>query len=153
MAGNDPAPGQTRETGFALLDRALAWWRERPPPDPWEEELDAAVRHIDATPLCHRCFEPQPPIGWFCHRCGSPVGSYNNWMPYIWIFSLGEVLLSGVGPRARYSMLTIPGYVLVALGEFGPFGLIYLARVFWNMRRLENQPPDTGAGFGSDEVD
>jgi hypothetical protein len=74
-------------------------------------------------------------------------------MPYIWIFSLGEVLLSGVSPRAQYTILTIPGYVLVALGEFGPFGLIYLARVFWNMRRLENERPNTGDGFCSDEVD
>ena len=149
MANGTPAdtsvdPG----TGYALLDRLLVWSRRPTPPDPWGEELDAAVRQPDATPVCHSCFEAQPPVGWFCPQCGAAVGPYNNLMSYVWVHSLGEVLLSGVGRQAQYTMLTIPGYVLVALAEYGPFGLIYLLRIFWNAGRLQNTDAaatDTGS--------
>ena len=149
MANGNPVAGTALpNTGFALVDQLIAWWRRPIPPDPWGEELDSAVRQEDATPVCPRCFEPQPPVGWFCPQCGAAVGHYNTSMPYVYVHSLGEMLLSGVGRQAQYTLLTIPGYVLVAVSEYGPLGLIYLVRVFRNMGRLQRTdtaPADTGS--------
>ena len=99
--GSPDAP----RTGRALLNRLRRWWQQPPPPDPWSEELNAAVMKIDAVPVCHHCLEPQPPVGWFCPRCGTAVGPYNNLLPYVCIFSNLEVLLSGLSPNAQFKLL------------------------------------------------
>jgi len=36
-------------------------------------------------------------------------------LPFVRIYSLGEVLRSGVGPSARFTALTIPGYIVMGL--------------------------------------
>ena len=158
--------GEPTGTGYWLLDTIRNWWRRPPPPDPWDAETEAAVNQEDAVPICHHCTEPQAPGTWFCPQCGTAVGAYNNSMPYLRIFSIGEVLRSGLAPHAQFTLLTIPGYILVALTQYGvlplivsrlklkgpgyflalliQFGLVwlYLFRVFRNMRRQEELPPD-----------
>ncbi len=50
---------------------------------------------------------------------------------------MGEVLRSGVSRRARYTPLTVTGYVLVSLQEMLPLAPIYLGRLVWRMIRTK----------------
>ena len=107
--------------------RFLRWVNTAPlHPDPWDEELERAVKQDDAVPVCHHCFSPAPPGQWFCESCGTAVGPYNNWMPYLYVFSQGEVLRNGVTDRVRRSPLTLMGYFLISLNCF-----LVFAPVFW----------------------
>jgi hypothetical protein len=62
-------------------------------------------------------------------------------MSYLHVFSLGEVLRSGVGPQARFTVLTVPGYLVVGLAEYALFAPLYFIRLALNWRRLARQPP------------
>jgi len=114
-----------------------------PPPDPWPPEVDTAVRRGNAVPVCHRCFTPQINTGWFCFNCGTAIGSYNNVLPYIRIFSVGEVLRAAVAPEIPLTRFKIVGYVLL-VSTYAPFlnpiagsvGLLYLALLCVNRKRL-----------------
>ncbi|MGB7749024.1 MAG: hypothetical protein WBN75_17235 [Verrucomicrobiia bacterium] len=70
------------------------------------------MKEPEAVEVCHHCFNQQPPSAWFCEHCGSAVGPYNNWMPYLHIFSAGEVLRNGVMDKLRPNVLIISGYLL-----------------------------------------
>src|SRR5258708_33321196 len=69
--------------------------------DPWANEIEEEVNREEAVPLCHRCLAPQTHNGWFCPECGTTVGPYCNYLPYIYIFSQGELLRIGVTERIR----------------------------------------------------
>ncbi|MBI3851491.1 MAG: zinc ribbon domain-containing protein [Verrucomicrobia bacterium] len=102
--------------------RLLTWIRQAPvKSDPWSPEIEEAVQQADATPLCHKCFTPQPPGSWFCEHCGSAVGPYNNWMPYVYVFSQGEVLRNGVTEKIRINVLTVAGYLLFSFSSYVVF--------------------------------
>ncbi|MSU57662.1 MAG: hypothetical protein EXS35_05690 [Pedosphaera sp.] len=124
---------------FALW-RILDWIKRSPThPDPWDSETGQAVQEDDAVPVCHRCLTPVPPGHWFCETCGCAVGPYNNYMPYLQIFSEGEVLRNGTQAKLRFNALIVAGYVLCSLN------FLILAPVYWfflfrNLRRskLEN---------------
>ncbi len=109
------------------------------PSDPWSKEEDDAVRQPDAVPVCHRCFEPQVEPAWFCRNCGAAIGSYNNAIPFVYLFSMGEVWRSGVEPKARFTWLTVPGYIIVSLFEVPYLAPLYWVRLFFNWRRLSRQ--------------
>jgi len=57
-------------------------------------------------------------------------------MPYLRIFSVGEVLRSGVGPAARMTKLTVVGYALVALFEGWILAPVYGIRLIVNWRKI-----------------
>jgi len=106
--------------------RFLRWIEDQPlQPEPWNEATERAVHEDEALPVCHRCFTPAPPGQWFCETCGCAVGPYNNWMPYLHVFSQGEVLRNGVTDRIRRNPLTVVGYVLISLSAFQIFAPIY----------------------------
>lgn len=133
-----------------LLAWLRRWWHFPAKPDPWPEEVGRAIWEPDAVEVCHHCFAPQSEPRWFCPECGAAVGQYNNWMHYIHIFSVGEVLRSGMGPEARFSRLTVPGYVVFGLLEFGIFAPVYYVQLFRNWRRHARKPaqppePDPGS--------
>jgi hypothetical protein len=65
-------------------------------PDPWGAEIEAEIQHGQALPLCPRCLTPHNEDVYFCDTCGRDVGQYVNWSPYLYIFSLGDILLTGV---------------------------------------------------------
>lgn len=112
-----------------IAARAKAYWAAPPPPDPWTAEADEAVRSDEALPLCPRCLTPQEGTDWFCPKCGASVGPYNNLMPYVNTFSLGEVARAGVGNEVRRTWFTVVGYFLFAIGAnlvLSPFYLIRL---------------------------
>jgi hypothetical protein len=119
--------------------RLILWCRGLPTsPDPWDADIEKSLHEPDATPVCHKCFSPQPAGQWFCAHCGSAVGDYNNWMPYIYVFSEGEVLRNGVTEKVRVNALVIVGYLLLSLNYF------VLAPVYWyfffkNLRKIKTE--------------
>ena len=127
----------------ALRDVLVGWlrplWCTPPEPDPWPEEVQLAIMAPDAIEVCHHCFTPLGQQGWFCPQCGASVGQYNNWMSYVYIFSQGEVLRSGVGPEARFTWLTVPGYIVLGLLAFGVFSPVYFFRLFMNWRKMSRK--------------
>jgi hypothetical protein len=107
--------------------------------DPWGKEIDEAVNQDNAVPVCHHCLTPQEHNGWFCPECGATVGPYCNYMPYIYIFSQGEVLRAGVTERFRRSRLITIGFVLFTLGMLSVAAPIYWFFLFRNLRRGNDQ--------------
>lgn len=105
-----------------------------PSPDPWEKEVEAAIEDESATSVCHRCFTEQEPNALFCPKCGTAVGDYNNILPWVNVFSEGEVLRNSLFDRLRVNVLTVAGFVLftVALGMITGIGLV-LMPVLWAM--------------------
>src|SRR5258708_36073310 len=94
--------------------------------DPWGKETDESVNQEDAVPLCHHCLTPQEHNGWFCPECGATVGPYVNYLPYIYIFSEGEMLRAGVNERFRRSPILLPGFILFSVLMYSIFAPIYL---------------------------
>ncbi len=97
----------SKSLGEIIADRVRAWRLSFYLPNPWPDDWDLVVRAPDAIPVCHRCFTPREYPVWFCPYCGTSIGRYNNTPPFVRIYSLGEVLRSGVGPSARFTALTI----------------------------------------------
>ena len=127
----------------SLRDITRSWirvWRQSlDKPTPWPEELDIAVRAPDAIPVCHRCMTPCELPVWFCPTCGTAIGPYNNILPFVRIFSIGEVLRSGVSSSARFTALTIPGYIFVGLLWGGIFAPLYYIRLVMNFFRIRKE--------------
>jgi hypothetical protein len=114
------------------------WWNA-PEPTPWSDEIQEGVQRPDAVQICHHCLTPQEHPGWFCQKCGAATGPYNNCMPFINVFSTGEVLRAGVDPKINLPRWVRPTYWLVGLFEFGIFTPFYWFRLFRaQKRRREN---------------
>ena len=121
--------------GVALY-RAIVWLAgAKRTADPWGEEIDKALAQDDAVPLCHHCFTPQQHQGWFCPECGATAGPYCNYLPYIYVFSQGEVLRAGVTERFRRRPIIVIGYVLFSLSMYFIAAPIYWFFLFSNLGR------------------
>ncbi len=72
-------------------------------------------------------------------HCGAAVGSYNNWMPYVYVFSQGEILRNGVTDKLRVGPFIIMGYLLYSLLTYFIFAPIYWFFFFKNLRRLKEE--------------
>ena len=131
--------------GIALLVlagiwRLILWVRAATPgPEPWGEDIEASLYAEDATPICHRCLTPHSDEAWFCEHCGSAVGTYNNWMPYVCVFSQGEIFRNGVTDKLCPSPLIIIGYLLYSLANYFAFAPIYWFFLFQNLSRLKEK--------------
>ncbi|EEF58410.1 hypothetical protein [Pedosphaera parvula] len=128
---------------FAIVVYAVVQWLRRPmqgppTPNPWPEEVETSVQAPDALPLCHRCFTPQDHNGWFCPKCGTATGPYNNLMPYLYIFSQGEVLRAGVMDRIRPGFVSRFGFILFSFAEYFIAAPLYL---YFFLRNLSRQSP------------
>ena len=121
-----------------LTSRIRAWWRSRDIANPWPDEQDVAIHLPDAIPVCHRCITPCDLPVWFCPTCGAAIGPYNNIMPYIYIFSIGEALRSGVGPEAHFTPFRTFAYVSIGLAEYSIFAPLYFIRLYRNYKRLKD---------------
>jgi len=119
--------------------RFVLWVMEAPRTvDPWGKEIDEVMNRDEAVPVCHHCFTPQLHNGWFCPECGAIVGPYCNYMPYLYIFSEGEVLRAGVTERIGRRPLVVTGYILFSLGMFAIAAPIYWFFLFKNLTRSPN---------------
>ena len=123
--------------------KLLAWINAAPVrPDPWDTETSEEIEQAGAAPVCHRCLTPQKPGSWFCERCNAAVGPYNNMMPYLNVFSEGEVFRNGLSQRVRNRPLVITGYLLLSLSTFpviGPLCLVFTASYLLSV--IRNHPP------------
>jgi len=121
---------------LAVFWRLLVWVREAPTaPDPWDAEVEQKLSEPEAQEICPHCSTPQPSTAWFCSHCGSAVGPSNNLMPYIHVFSEGEVFRNGVSSRFKNRWLVGIGFFLIALGINPIFAPIYLSLLVCNLRR------------------
>lgn len=122
--------------------RLYCYW-SRPPrtPDPWGPEVTEALRSPDATPVCPHCQCLQVANRCFCPECGHAVGDYNNVSPYLYLFSLGEVLREGTSGRVRKSWLTVTGFIMLSLVEYVVFAPIYWFFLFRNLVRTKDHTP------------
>ena len=121
------------------LAMALRRLFERGPADPWPQEVDAAVRAGDASPVCLNCLRPQSEHYWFCKDCGFPGGEYMTVMPYLHVFPLGEMFRRGVlGPPERKPGALF-GYVLVSWCEYAVFAPVYWFFLLSNPKHPHNE--------------
>jgi hypothetical protein len=127
--------------GGLALYRALIWLMEAErTPDPWGPEIEESLEKPDAIPVCPHCFTPQKHDGWFCPECGSTSGQYGNYLPAVYIFSIGQAVRGGVEQRKPWSPLLTAGYVLIALSHFSVLAPAYCLFLFINRsstRRLQ----------------
>jgi len=120
LAVSDPnlLVGEFALGGLALVAawRLIVWIREAPvSPDPWDTAVEQKLSDPDTAEICPHCSTPQSPTAWFCPQCGRAVGPYNNLMPYVQVFSEGEVLRNGTSGRFGNRALTTIGFLLVML--------------------------------------
>ncbi len=102
---------------LAALWQLIAWVREAPPtPDPWDAEVEQKLQDPETQQICHRCMTPQESGAWFCKHCGAAVGPYNNLMPFLNVFSEGEVFRNGISHRFRNRPFIAVGYFLITAG-------------------------------------
>jgi hypothetical protein len=107
-------------------------------PDPWDAEVEQKLSEPEAAEVCPHCLIQQPPTAWFCKHCGKAVGPYNNMMPFLNVFSEGEVLRNGTTGRFRNRPFILSGYFLITLGINPFFAPIYWFFILFNL----NRPPD-----------
>jgi ribosomal protein L40E len=125
---------------LAGLWRFIGWIREAPrKPDPWDAEIERKLAEPEAVEICHRCLTPQPPNAWFCEHCGCAVGPYNNMMPYLNVFSEGEVFRNGVTDRFRNKPVILIGYFLISLSAYAVFAPVFWIFFFKNLRRPKKE--------------
>jgi hypothetical protein len=70
-------------------------------------------------------------------------------MPYIYIFSIGEALRSGVGPEAHFTPFRTIAYIVVGFAEYVVFAPLYFICLYRNYRRLQsnqNEPTTKNSG-------
>ncbi len=127
---------------LAGLWRLIVWVREAPiKPDPWDAGVEQKLSEPEAAEVCPHCLIQQPPTAWFCKHCGSAVGPYNNMMPYLNVFSQGEVLRNGAADRLRTNPLIIAGYLLFSLSAYVVFAPIFWFFLFKNLKLSREEKP------------
>jgi hypothetical protein len=133
--------------GLAGFWRLIIWVRDAPAkPDPWDAETQQKLSGPDAVQVCHHCFTAQTDNAWFCGCCGSAVGPYNNLMPYVCIFSEGEVFRNATSGKIRASLLTVGGYVLLSLTSYALFAPIFWFSFFKNLKQSGTEKPSLSLG-------
>lgn len=122
---------QSQSLGALIVSRLKRWWNA-PLHYPWPDELNEEVCGPDSARLCHRCFAAQEHLGWFCPECGTATGPYNNILPFIYIFSSGEVFRSGVTCNKKPAAYVTAGYLFLSVFEYMLFFPFYWYRFFRN---------------------
>ena len=121
--------------------RVWTWFRAGTArPDPWDGDVAYAIEAESAEPLCYHCLAPQKEIRWFCPECGTAVGPYNNYDPYLGVFSEGQLLRTGVLDQLPRRALIIVGYVILPFAFFAIFAPIYWYFLFRNLSQSRTPP-------------
>lgn len=70
------------------------------------------------------------------------MGPYCNYLPYVYLFSQGEVLRAGVSGQMRRSLLTTGGFMLLVLSISVVLTPIYCFLLLRNLRRNKALRPE-----------
>jgi hypothetical protein len=105
-------------------------------PDPWGADVEQEVEREEAVAVCPHCLTRQEHNGWFCPECGSMSGQYGNFLPAVYIFSIGDGVRTGVQQRSRWSPLLVTGYVLIAFAFLSILAPVYCLFLFLNRARI-----------------
>jgi hypothetical protein len=103
----------------------------------------AEIAGEDSTPVCHRCLTPHSAEVYFCPECGAPVGTYTNWLPFPYLFSIGHTLRIGTEGTFKRSPLVIAGFFLFSLAEYTVFAPVYWVQF---LKHVRSPPPPNPAG-------
>lgn len=118
-----------------LVWRLIKWFGGAPTrPNPWDDATEASLHDPDALPLCPRCLEPDRDRVQFCRDCGFPVGPYVMWMPYLYLFAIGDLLRTGVDRPIRVSAPIVIFLLLFSAGEYFVFAPVYWFFLFRNLQ-------------------
>ena len=134
--------------GFTVVGgyRLIRWIADSPrSPDPWDQQTEDATNAEDAVPVCHHCLTPQDHNGWFCPDCGTPVGPYANYLPYVYVFSIGSALRACLTEKFRHAPLIMAGFAMVSLTIcfIAPFANVAtVLGYFFLMKLYEGSPRD-----------
>jgi hypothetical protein len=113
------------------------WMPENPPATETSgsgDEVNTAIEESGlAQPLCLRCLTPHEPTAYFCPHCNAAVGPYNNWMPYLYVYSEGQWLRDASVSPTRSPWLIHLGYGLLSFAVLGPFAPILW--IVWSVMR------------------
>jgi len=123
-------------------------------PDPWDDQVAAAMENDDAVPLCHHCLAPHSAAADFCPECGAAVGEYTNWLPYPYLFSVGHALRIGAFGNFKRSPLTVAGFLALGFIEYVIFAPFYWFRLLQNASREHptDSTPDNSPGESASDV-
>ena len=132
---------------------ALARWFLSSPtkPDPWDEQVSAELADGECEPLCHRCLSSHAPLANFCPKCGAAVGTYTNWLPFPYLFSIGHTLRIGTSESFNRSPLTIIGFFLLSIAEYTLLAPVYWIALIRNLRRFDRPGEPNSSGPPSDK--
>lgn len=122
---------------------------ERTPPlvYPWSDELNEEVHGKTSASLCHRCFTPKE----HPTECGAAAGPYDNVMPVIYIFSIGEVFRNGVARKKKPAAFVTAGYLILSVFEYVIFFPFYWYR-FFKSRIMPDAEDEVDAGEQTDQT-
>ena len=87
--------------------------------------------------MCHHCFTRARREAGSAKTADALSAPYNNWMPFIYIFSEGEIFRNGVADKMRVGPLTIGGYLLCSLSDYLVFAPVYLYFLFRNLTSMK----------------
>jgi hypothetical protein len=113
-------------------------------PDPWGAELQQVVDKGEGASLCPHCLTPQEHDGWFCPECGSTTGQYGNYLPAVYIFSIGDVVRAGVERQTAWPAWMAVGYVLMSFAWLSVLAPLYCVFLFLNRLRIRNLQSQAG---------
>jgi hypothetical protein len=65
----------------------------------------------------------------FCPECGAPVGTYTNWLPFPYLFSLGHTVRLGASGDFERTPVTLAGFWLLGLIEYTALAPLYWYRL------------------------
>lgn len=132
--------------GTIAVIRLILWVRRLPvSADPWDQKTAETLTAAETSGVCHKCSQPHSDNQPFCEHCGAAVGDYNNVLPYVYIFSQGEVLRTGATGTFRVNAMTIGGYLIYSLSCYLIFAPIYWYLLFRNIQRIKAEEGKTTA--------
>lgn len=99
------------------------------PPDPWSDLIDDS--EISKTHMvCRYCLSIENNSSHFCSNCQRGIGLYNTSMPFLWITSLGEILLDGVRGNWRKTTFNKIMFCFFAFWQYAFLAPWYLKKAF-----------------------
>ncbi|HXI71296.1 MAG TPA: zinc ribbon domain-containing protein [Verrucomicrobiae bacterium] len=126
---------------LAAFLRLILWVRAATPkPEPWGAEVEQKLLEPETAEACPHCSTPLLPTALFCPHCGRAVDSYNNWVPYVYSFSDGDVFRKNTSGQLRVKWLIVIGYLLLFACKIGiPISPLLCIFFFLNQQRIKQE--------------